>query len=1360
MAETKWTQDQQLVIDLRDRNILVAAAAGSGKTAVLVERIIEEITEEKNPKDIDKLLVVTFTKAAAAEMRTRIGNALELRIEENPDNEHIQKQASLLHLAQITTIDSFCQSIIKNYFHIIDLDPVFTVGDQTDLELMKQDVLAELLEQNYAKAKEEKETAFLEFTDVFSPGRTDHAVEELVLNLFEASRSFPWPLEWLDSLLVSYCLKGTEELEQSAWMKSFVNYLKKCIESFLEIAHKALQICDDVSELSGYYSTIEADIKYLEELSEADSYHAFAKLLAVSKERKLRLKAIRNVSDIESKEAVRAYRDMYWKNGIDEMVEKFFFQPEEMMLEDMQRMAVPVTQLVKLTKEFSEAFAAKKREEGIVDFADMEHFALQILVDHRDGGAYPSSTALELQEYYEEILTDEYQDSNYVQELLLNSLCCNANEDMAADGFISHPNHAPYLFMVGDVKQSIYKFRQARPDLFLHKYQSYTLGEGPCQKIDLHKNFRSRASVLESANYIFEQIMTKQLGGIVYDEQAKLVPGADFGECRERTADRTEVLLFDPSENSEEKADQKNDAENMDKKELEAAGIGQKIKKLVQGDAPLYVRGKDGYRKVQYGDIAILLRSMTGWSETFVEILNEMGIPAFADTKTGYFTSMEVETVLNLLHIVDNPRQDIPLTAVLRSIFCRLTDDELAWIGSIPDGMDFWDKVQGFLAYCQWKQGKESLLEEYNKQGMDLNKWDHILKEQKEKQILEEKLTTFVEKIKEYQSFVRIHSVYELLRKIYKESGYYDYMSTMPAGEKRKANLDILLQQSIEFESNGHTGIFGFTRYIESLQKSDVDFGEASIQDENTNAVRIMTIHKSKGLEFPVVFVAGMGKRFNLMDARKATIIDGDHGIGCDFIDLSLRIRKPTLFKRYIANSIVLESLAEEIRILYVALTRAKEKLYITGSVKNASKALERWSLQSNVQNFLTLKKAQTYLDWIMTALLGRNTLKNHTDIEENRIAKDDLYSISLYMQEDVVQEEAKEIGQDLLLQQKLQKIDTDVVYDPAMHEALAQRLHYQYPYRDETDLPIKVSVSELKRRAYENALQLEEEEEVSLLKEDFYMDKSDRTENNKVGLNRENEPVSEQESKLDLSEEDRSASEQRNSDTADKSVGEELPADSKSGQIEESNSDAADKVSEAELPEIPRPAFLQKEKEVSGTARGTLYHLVMEHFPYAQIRSDGGKWDVAAFQQYLAQMVQNGYMTQEEAKLLNCRKFVTFLETDIGKRMAAAQEQKTLRLEQPFMLGIPADQIYTEKKSKELIMVQGIIDAFFFEGEDIVLVDYKTDRVRRKDGRELVEKYKEQLNYYAQALERLSGRKVKEKIIYSFALSKEILVE
>lgn len=1274
MSKPMWTKEQQLVIDLRDRNILVSAAAGSGKTAVLVERIIDEVTQKDAPKDIDRLLVVTFTKAAAAEMRTRIGNALELRLEENPDNEHLQKQASLLHLAQITTIDSFCQSIIKNYFHVINLDPVFTVGDETDLGIMKQEVLAELIEERYARAKEENDQAFLAFTDVFSPGRTDSGIEELVLSLYDISRSYPWPEEWLDSVDSMYQASTPAELETTEWMKKLVLYLSQSFTDFIKIARKALTLCMDEGGPEAYTEAIRSDLDYLERFEGARTYGDFEKLFAQNNP--VKLKAIRGSQcDAQKKEQVKAYREMYRKKGIDELYDKFFFQSTEDMLHDIKEMAQPVRELVKLTKEFTEAFSAKKREEGILDFADIEHFALQILVRKTEAGVYPSETALELQNYYEEILTDEYQDSNYVQELLLNSLCCEADENMQAEGFLSEPVKAPYLFMVGDVKQSIYKFRLARPDLFLHKYENYTEGKGSCQRIDLHQNFRSRASVLESANAIFEKIMTKSLGGIIYDESASLVPGADFGECDGKVSGKTEVVLIDEKSELEEVPD---------KKSLEAAWIGQRIKEMMEAKEPLQIRDKNGYRSVAYGDIAILLRSLSGWSETFIEVLNEMGIPAYADTKTGYFTTIEVETVLNLLHVIDNPRQDIPLTAVLRSVFGRISDEELAWIGSIPTGIDFWDRVQQFIGYMRWKAGDKEIQDTFARMGVDLGKLDRLLQSYKDVGQTYKKLMTFLERIEEYQKYAQTRSVYELLRRIYNETGYYDYMASMPAGEKRRANLDILLQQSIEFAQNGHQGIFGFTRYIESLQKSDIDFGEAAVNDENTNAVRIMTIHKSKGLEFPVAFVAGMGKQFNLMDARKGTIIDGDYGVGCDYVDMERRVKKPTLMKRFMANAIVLETLAEEIRVLYVALTRAKEQLIICGTVKDAQKSIEKWNLRASLQSVYQLSKAQTYLDWIATALLDRNRLREGLVYNEMQTAEDELYMMQIIKPENIIEEEAEALEDTMLLRHALQGMDTSKIYDEKMRDALAQRMSYCYPYASEAELPIKVSVSELKRQSIARAERLAEEVEISL----------------DIAINAVENGV-----------------------------------------------------------EIPRPAFLQEDKELSGAARGTLYHLVMEHFPYAQIAGALGDWTGVNFEEYLLEMVSQGHMTKEEMALLDCQKFVTFLSTDIGKRMAQAAADKTLRLEQPFMLGLKASDIYPEQDSEEIIMVQGIIDAFFFEGDDIILVDYKTDSVKGRDGQALVKKYKAQLEYYAEALERLTGRKVRQKIIYSFALGQEIEV-
>lgn len=1316
MSDTKWTQEQEKVIQLRDRNILVSAAAGSGKTAVLVERIISEITEGDAPTDIDRLLVVTFTRAAAAEMRSRIGAELEKRLREQPENEHLQKQAGLLHTAQITTIDSFCQSIIKNYFHVIDLDPAFTIGDETDLELMKQEILGELLEENYRLAKvenhlepleenyhlkkEENHQEFLRFTDMFSTGRTDSAVEELILKLYDISTSYPWPEEWLADCKKAYQISSVEELESSEWMKKLMQDLRQYISDYLIIAEQAKEICQEPDGPNAYLDAISSDINYLETLKNAGSYRELSDLFAAYNP--ARLKAIRdkNVSK-ELKESAKNLREIYQKNGLAELKKKYFFQSEEEMAQDIQVMRPVVEELIRLTLEFSHAFAARKNEEGILDFSDMEHFALNILVERDEQGVHPSETALELQDYYTEILTDEYQDSNYVQELLLNSLC-------------RAPQQRPWLFMVGDVKQSIYKFRMARPDLFLEKYKSYQVNQGPYERIDLHKNFRSRREVLEAANHIFRHIMIQDFGGIAYDTAAELVPGVDFDEYEGRTAGKAQVILVE--QKSEE-------AEAISKKALEAAVIGEKIRAMVQGEEPLYINGKNGYRPVKYGDIAILLRSLSGWSEEFVETLNDMGIPAYADTKTGYFTSLEVETILNLLHIIDNPRQDIPLAAVLRSCLVGLTDEELAMLGALPQELDFWDKVQSFL---------------------NLNaSW-----ETEEELVLGEKLSRFEAMLRDCQEFSQTRTVYELLRKIFDDTGYDRLMAAMPSGEQRCANLDILLQQSIEFARNGHRGVYGFTRYIESLRKSNVDFGEANINGENTNAVRIMTIHRSKGLEFPVVFAAGMGKRFNLMDARRGTILDGDYGIGCDYVDLDLRIKQPTLLKRFIANQMVQETMTEEIRILYVALTRAKEQLFITGTASGLAKKLTGWLSVPQETNYCQLSSAQTYLDWLIPALLKKDGLRQGLaqsleDLEQRepveKMGTDDLFDVSVYFPENILQQEKLQLGNALLRYERLKNWNTSQCYDEEMAQELKRQTEYSYPYEGEAELPVKISISELKRQRMLQMEALQEEKELGVKE---ILEKDSQSE--KMPEIRE---ILEKDSQLERKPKAR--------EILEKALqSEKMPEIKMDPEMTSQPENTA-----TELPEIPRPKFLQGEVKVSGTARGTLYHMVMEHFPYEAIRQSGRAWTSEDFRKYLKQLAQKGYIKPEETSLLDTRKFVTFLGTDVGRRMEKAAAEGTLRLEQPFMIGLSAKDIYPKQDSQEMIIVQGIIDAFFLEEEEIVLVDYKTDLVKDGDGQALVKKYQIQLDYYAKALERLLDKKVREKIIYSFALGKELKV-
>ncbi len=1251
----QWTADQQKVIDLRDSNILVSAAAGSGKTAVLVERIIGRITDRQTPVDIDRLLVVTFTKAAAAEMRGRIGEALQQKLEQTPDDDNLQRQIGLLHNAQITTIDSFCQHIIRNYFHVIDLDPMFQVGDETDLKIMKEAVLGEVLEQKYADARQKENQVFLDAMQMFATGRTDKEIESIVLKLYELAQSYPFPDEQLEQWKNSYALRSVEEMEQTEWMKKYIADVQMIVAECEKKAFAAYQISVDGVGLEAYTPTIQTEWQQIKELRECKTLQELCD--GIGKISFGRLSAIRgNKHDKELQEQIKALRASYRDKGIEQLQKEMLAEPPEEMLAMMQQMDAPVRELVQLTIDFGKAFAEKKREDGIIDFADMEHFALQILVTRdEDGNSVPSATAKELQEYYEEIMTDEYQDSNYVQEMILTSISRG-------------PEQSPYLFMVGDVKQSIYQFRLARPDLFMEKYHAYDTEEGGNRRIDLRQNFRSRASVLESANYIFERIMRQDFGGIAYDDAAKLVPGAVFDPCEERTADQTEIILLNMD------AQEDND---FGKRELEAMAIGQKIRDMVQGDHPMFVSDKGGYRPIEYRDIVILLRSMKGWTEEFQETLADMGIPAMAPKKTGYFATLEVQTMLNLLRVIDNPRQDIPLVAVLRSPIYGLQDEELAKIAAERSGLQYLDNI---WAYCD-----------------------------RYEDVLSEKLSDLLDTLQEYRRKAETVSVYELLREIYEETGYYALMSAMPGGEQRSANLDILLQQAIEFAENGHRGIFGFCRYIEMLKKSDIDFGEATVGTA-ANAVQLVSIHKSKGLEFPVVFVAGMGKQFNKQDMRKKLLLDVDYGVGANYVDLEERLYKPTVMKRFIARQMLENSLSEEVRILYVALTRAKEKLILTGTVKGIENKLQSWDLTGASLQHSALLGAATYLDWIMPALADRPIFgqcisqvtdgkgQDPSDLQENEMTQktedpsvkdrvlydstdqDPLFRLEVICADAQIAGEMEQLEHILLRREALKHQDIMKEYDAELAEQLRCQREYQYPYANEQKLPVKISVTELKRRAMEQQKM---------------------------------------------------------------AVRAEVPED----EVTEMVPGTADRH------DIPQPKFRQTEESIGAAERGTLYHFVMEHLPYEQMG------DHFTAEMMLAQMQKAGLLREEERNCLKPQKFDRFMQSVLGKRMQQAAKRGALRREQQFMLEIPVMELYPELESEETVLVQGIIDACFEEDGEWVLVDYKTDYVRYGMEQTLVDRYRVQLEQYARALEQLTGMKVREQIIYSFALDKHIPV-
>lgn len=1260
----QWTADQQKVIDLRDSNILVSAAAGSGKTAVLVERIIGRITDRQTPVDIDRLLVVTFTKAAAAEMRGRIGEALQQKLEQTPDDDNLQRQIGLLHNAQITTIDSFCQHIIRNYFHVIDLDPMFQVGDETDLKIMKEAVLGEVLEQKYADARQKENQVFLDAMQMFATGRTDKEIESIVLKLYELAQSYPFPDEQLEQWKNSYALRSVEEMEQTEWMEKYIADVQMIVAECEKKAFAAYQISVDGVGLEAYTPTIQTEWQQIKELRKCKTLQELCD--GIGKISFGRLSAIRgNKHDKELQEQIKALRASYRDKGIEQLQKEMLAEPPEEMLAMMQQMDAPVRELVQLTIDFGKAFAEKKREDGIIDFADMEHFALQILVTRdEDGNSVPSATAKELQEYYEEIMTDEYQDSNYVQEMILTSISRG-------------PEQSPYLFMVGDVKQSIYQFRLARPDLFMEKYHAYDTEEGGNRRIDLRQNFRSRASVLESANYIFERIMRQDFGGIAYDDAAKLVPGAVFDPCEERTADQTEIILLNMD------AQEDND---FGKRELEAMAIGQKIRDMVQGDHPMYVSDKGGYRPIEYRDIVILLRSMKGWTEEFQETLADMGIPAMAPKKTGYFATLEVQTMLNLLRVIDNPRQDIPFVAVLRSPIYGLQDEELAKIAAERSGLQYLDNI---WAYCD-----------------------------RHEDVLSEKLSDLLDTLQEYRRKAETVSVYELLREIYEETGYYALMSAMPGGEQRSANLDILLQQAIEFAENGHRGIFGFCRYIEMLKKSDIDFGEATVGTV-ANAVQLVSIHKSKGLEFPVVFVAGMGKQFNKQDMRKKLLLDVDYGVGANYVDLEERLYKPTVMKRFIARQMLENSLSEEVRILYVALTRAKEKLILTGTVKGIENKLQSWDLTGASLQHSALLGAATYLDWIMPALAARPIFgqcisqvsdgkgQDPSDLQENEMAQetedpsvkdrvlydstdqDPLFRLEVICADAQIAGEMEQLEHILLRREALKHQDITKECDAELAEQLRCQREYQYPYANEQKLPVKISVTELKRRAMEQQKM---------------------------------------------------------------AVRAEVPED----EVTETVPGTADRqtgIEDEAVYDIPQPKFRQTEESIGAAERGTLYHFVMEHLPYEQMG------DHFTAEMMLAQMQKAGLLREEERNCLKPQKFDRFMQSVLGKRMQQAAKRGALRREQQFMLEIPVMELYPELESEETVLVQGIIDACFEEDGEWVLVDYKTDYVRYGMEQTLVDRYRVQLEQYARALEQLTGMKVREQIIYSFALDKHIPV-
>lgn len=1184
----KWTSEQQKVIDLRNRNILVSAAAGSGKTAVLVERIIRRLTEDDTPTDVDRLLIVTFTEAAAAEMKERISAAIEKKLEERPGDIRLERQATLIHSAQITTIHSFCLAVIRDHFHVIGIDPGFRIAEEGELKLLKQDVLEELLEECYAEAKEE----FLDFTERFGSGKRDKKIEEIILKMYEYSRSYPRPDRWLDQCVKAY---ASEDLEVRA--EERVHMRAADIERVLE---RGLKICEEPDGPYMYGDMLDSDLQELERLQQAENFDAMYSAAAGFKWKRLSSKKDDTVSP-DKKEKVKKLREQA-KSLLKGMQEDYFYAPREVWQQDMQDALPSVVTLTELVKRFAHMLDEKKRLRNMIDFNDMEQFALAILTEEKDGELVPSAVAGEYQDRFDEVMIDEYQDSNLVQETILTS--------------VSRVSRGEYnIFMVGDVKQSIYSFRLSRPELFMEKYNTYSLKDSVTQRIDLHKNFRSREEVLDSVNDIFRQIMKKELGGIEYDDSAALYPGAEFPPLPSGKKDfcKSELLLLD-----------KEDTGGEDERQAEARMIARRIRELIRDGVVLDKETRE-YRRVQYRDIVILTRSIRGWAEVFSSVLGEEGIPAYSVSREGYFETYEVSVLLDYLKILDNVRQDLPLAAVLTSAFGGLDTRELAEIRIAHPNVPFYEAA----AMCaEGDAAEDACMEE-----------------------LRGKLRRFYDQVRYFREKVPYTPIHELLEDIIDKTGYGLYIAAMPGGAQRMANVEMLTERAAAFEGTSYKGLFNFVRYIAQLKKYDVDYGEAGIMDEQADTVRIMSIHKSKGLEFPIVFVAGMGKKFNTQDTKGSVLLHPDWGAGVDLIDLKRRTKTPTFLKKMIREETALENLAEEMRILYVALTRAKEKLIMTGAAK-----ITEDGAVSDISSVFRAEGAKCYLDWVLPCILSDET---------GKVKQESPVEVSVFRAEDLTLQQ-EETQAEVVAEDVLRNWDDSQVYEPELRERLDAQIDYVYPFEDEGKMKLKFTVSELKKWA-------------SLAEE--------------AGEEMYEEPVV--------------------------------------------------------VPLIPE--FLKEEEILTGAPRGSAYHKLLELLDFTV------DYDVENLTAAVQQLRQEGRLTDEMAECIRPKDILRFLGCRSGRRMADAARNGKLYKEQPFVLSVDASEIYPEDCSGEKILVQGIIDVYFEEPDGLVVLDYKTDKVRT--GNELKEKYHAQLDYYAQALEQLTEKPVKEKIIYSFTLGEEIEV-
>lgn len=1184
----KWTDEQAQAINSRGSNLLVAAAAGSGKTAVLVERVLRIISQDQ--VDIDRLLIVTFTNAAAAEMRERINNAIltEMQSARPEKQAYLRRQLSLLNQASICTIHSFCQQVVRKYFYLLDIDPNFRIADTTECSLLKLEVLDELIEEEYEKA----DPHFIELVEMFGSGRTDLPFLNLILKIYEFIQNQPNPTCWLQEKTAAFNLTHDQFLN-CGWMQEISQQISQNLRAAAILLQKALHTAEKPNGPTGYLKTINNDLQLLNQLQQAwekgwneffGALHSFA------------FQRLSNAG----KDVAPNLREQakVWRNQAKKLIEKIktdlLFKAPVKLWQESSDLYPYLQYLCKLVLDFNREYSINKAERNILDFNDLEHLTLDILKNPEAVSDY--------RERYVYIFIDEYQDSNMVQETILQSICRENN-----------------LFMVGDIKQSIYKFRRAEPALFLEKYRTYQLDEGGLNlRIDLSRNFRSRAGILAGINYIFQQIMSTELGDIKYDAASRLYPGLP-AETRDQAI--IELYLMDKNLSVSTGDEINTELEELSDIAAEAQLVASKIRELVGTE--LYNPRTQQYDTITYRDIVVLLRATRGWASEFQEVFTSEGIPVYSETGGGYLQAVEVDIVLNLLKIIDNRRQDIPLLSVMRSPIGNFSITELTDIRLKSPAASYYQAVETYVAT--------------NKDQLAC------------------KLKQFLTQLDKWSQEARVMAIDDFIYKAIVETGYYYYVAAMPGGQQRQANLDMLVERARQFQLSSIKGLFNFSHFMENIKSSSNDMEPASILGENDNVVRLMSIHKSKGLEFPVVIIAGLGKQFNKSDSRSMVLLHNQLGIGPQYIQPQKRIKTKTAASIAMKKRIEWEGLSEEMRILYVAMTRAQSRLIMMGSLRNLAKKAVKWC---SMNGALELAGAECFIDWLGAALIHHDTAD-----KLRLLAGEAAEGLELF--EDDSQWEIKilnrfdlhEPGEQVKARKEfaawLQDYTPDL--DHQQWHSVISRLDWKYSCQGSVNVPSKLSVSQIKQ--------------ITSFR----------------GFTAETIPFG-----LDYPEQ-----EVQLSDTGN---------------------------------------------EFSAEERGNILHLFMQHIDFKKALT------LEEIESQLNDMVVAELLSEAEATAVNKDAVLKFIHSPLGKRIIKADR---IYREQPFNMVCPVEKLlpgYTGQQ--EQLLVQGIIDLYFLEGQEAVLLDYKTDYLTPMNRQERIDLYAKQLEQYKLAIEQIEGIRVKESYL------------